>query len=135
MRSQGDSLVIGAALAPFESRPKLKLVTRVPLAQLSSVLRPKDSLETEGAAYLALSGTLGRPDSMRLQAELQADGRVGGVKLDSLRAMLRLQDGMVEVDSLSIQSNVGSGDSWGYYRVVRRSAVGSGRASPSRPVG
>ena len=107
VRSQGDSLVIGAALAPFEARPKVKLVTRVPLAQLSSVLRPKDSLETEGAAYLALSGTLGRPDSMRLQAELQADGRVGGVKLDSLRARLRLQDGMVEVDSLSIQSNVG----------------------------
>ncbi|MFL5446974.1 MAG: translocation/assembly module TamB domain-containing protein, partial [Gemmatimonadales bacterium] len=107
VRSQGDSLVIGAALAPFESRPKLKLITRVPLAQLSSVLRPNDSLETAGAAYLALSGTLGRPDSMRLQAELQADGRFGGVKLDSLRARLRLRDGMVEVDSLSIESNVG----------------------------
>jgi autotransporter translocation and assembly factor TamB len=107
VRSQGDSLVIGAALAPFESRPKLKLVTRVPLGQLSSVLHLNDSLETEGAAYLALSGTLARPDSMRLQAELQADGRLGGVKLDSLRTRLRLQDGMVEVDSLSIVSNVG----------------------------
>jgi len=107
VRSQGDSLVIGAALAPFDARPRLKLVTRVPLALLSSILRPKDSLETEGAAYLALSGTLGRPDSMQLQAELQADGRVGGVRLDSLRARLRLQDGVVEVDSLSIESNVG----------------------------
>ena len=107
VRSQGDSLVIGAALTPFESRPKVKLVTRVPLAQLSSVLRSNDSLETAGAAYLALSGTLGRPDSMRLQAELQADGHVGAVKLDSLRAQLRLQDGMVEVDSLSVESNVG----------------------------
>ncbi|HVQ45729.1 MAG TPA: translocation/assembly module TamB domain-containing protein, partial [Gemmatimonadales bacterium] len=84
-----------------------KLVTRVPLGQLTSVLRLNDSLETQGAAYLALSGTLGRPDSMRLQAELQADGRLGELKLDSLRARLRLQDGMVEVDSLSIVSNVG----------------------------
>jgi hypothetical protein len=108
VRSRGDSLVIGAALSPFEGRPKVKLLTRVPLAQLSSVLRPKDSLETEGAAYLALSGTLGRPDSMRLQAELQADGRVGGVELDSLKARLRLQNGVVEVDSLTLESNVGA---------------------------
>jgi autotransporter translocation and assembly factor TamB len=107
VRSQGDSLVIGAALAPFESRPKVKLLTRVPLAPLSSLLRLNDSLKTEGAAYLALSGTLGRPDSMRLQAELQVDGRLAGVGLDSLRARLRLQQGMLEVDSLSIMSNVG----------------------------
>ncbi len=127
VKSQGDSLVIGAALAPFESRPKLKVVTRVPLAQLSSVLRPNDSLETAGAAYLALSGTLGRPDSMRLQAELQADGRFGGVKLDSLRARLRLQDGMVEVDSLSIESNVGVATAAG--------VVGLFGAAQSAPIG
>jgi hypothetical protein len=124
VRSRGDSLVIGAALSPFEGRPKVKLLTRVPLAQLSSVLRPKDSLETEGAAYLALSGTLGRPDSMRLQAELQADGRVGGVELDSLKARLRLQNGVVEVDSLTLESNV-----------VRRSGVDLDRTPASRQTG
>ncbi|HKP49689.1 MAG TPA: hypothetical protein VJU17_06700, partial [Gemmatimonadales bacterium] len=126
VRSQGDSLVIGAALAPFDARPKLKLVTRVPLAQLSSVLRPKDSLETEGAAYLAVSGILGRPDSMRLQAELQADGRVGQMVLDSLRARLRLQDGIVEVDSLSIQSNVGVATAAGVVGLF-----GSGQSAPT----
>ena len=127
VRSQGDSLVIGAALAPFDPHPRLKLVTRVPLAHLTAVLRPKDSLVTEGAAYLAISGTLGRPDSLRLQAELQADGRVGRVKLDSLRGRLRLQNGIVEVDSLSIQSNVGVATALG--------VVGLFGAAQSAPTG
>ncbi|MFL5514441.1 MAG: translocation/assembly module TamB domain-containing protein, partial [Gemmatimonadales bacterium] len=114
-------------LAPFESQPKVKLMTRVPLGPLSSVLRLNDSLETEGAAYLALSGTLGRPDSMRLQAELQADARLGGVKLDSLKARLRLQNGMMEVDSLWIVSNVGVANAAG--------VVGLFGAAQSAPAG
>ncbi len=107
LHGEHDSLLIGAAVSPFEEHPPVKLVTRLPFAEIAAFLQPDSVPDAEGAAYLALSGTLGRPDSMRLQAELEADGRLGDVKLDSLKARLRLRDGVVEVDSLALESNVG----------------------------
>ena len=60
---------------------------------------------------------------------------VGGVKLDSLRARLRLQDGMVEVDSLSIQSNVGVATAAGVVGLFGAAQSAPDRTPPSRPAG
>ncbi|HEV7367245.1 MAG TPA: translocation/assembly module TamB domain-containing protein, partial [Gemmatimonadales bacterium] len=106
VRGRRDSVLIGAAISPFDDRPKIKLMTRVPLAEVAAFLHPHGVPEAGGAAYLALSGELGRPDSMRLRAELQAQGSLAGVTLDSLGATLQLRDGVARLDSLTLRSNV-----------------------------
>ncbi|HZN96690.1 MAG TPA: translocation/assembly module TamB domain-containing protein, partial [Gemmatimonadales bacterium] len=108
LSSGSDSAVIGAALSPFEKQPRVTLVTLVPIAQLASVLQPNRAVDAEGAALLAVSGELGRPDSMRLQAEVQANGRLADLRLDSLGASVRLRNGVVSLDSLSLRTNLGA---------------------------
>jgi translocation and assembly module TamB len=107
LRGRYDSVLIGAAIAPFDRR-QVKLVTRVPLAELAAFLQPDSVPRAQGAAVLALSGELGRPDSMRLRAELQAQGTLPGFTLDSLGAGLTLDRGVVRLDSLTLRSNVAS---------------------------
>jgi autotransporter translocation and assembly factor TamB len=106
LRGRYDSVLIGAAISPFADRRKVKVMTRVPFAELAAFLQPDSVPKAEGAAYLAVSGELGRPDSMRLRAELQAEGSLPGVTLDSLGLALQLAKGVVRLDTLTVRSNV-----------------------------
>jgi translocation and assembly module TamB len=124
LSSGSDSAVIGAALSRFEQRPRVTLVTLVPIAHLASVLQPQLAPDAEGAALLAVSGELGSPDSMRLQAEVQANGRLGDLQLDSLGASVRLRNGVVHLDSLSLRSNVGGASGTGTMGLFGNSRAG-----------
>ncbi|HEY9013923.1 MAG TPA: hypothetical protein VIM84_02530, partial [Gemmatimonadales bacterium] len=101
LRGREDSLLLGGVLTPFDARPQVKLITRVPLGELAALLLRDSAPDAVGSAYLAVTGQLGRLDSMRLQGEIQADGRLAGVRLDSLGMRVRLHDGVVHLDSLS----------------------------------
>lgn len=124
LSSGSDSAVIGAALSPFEKQPRVTLVTLVPIAQLASVLQPNRAVDAEGAALLAVSGELGPPDSMRLQAEVQANGQLADFRLDSLGASVRLWNGVVSLDSLSLRTNVGAAGGSGTMRLFGNSRPG-----------
>jgi autotransporter translocation and assembly factor TamB len=106
LHGEHDSLLVGAAMSPFVEHPPVKLVARLPFAELAAFLQPDTVPDARGAAYLALSGTLGRPESMQLQAELQAGGKFHGVTLDSLGARVRLRNGALQLDTLELRSNV-----------------------------
>ncbi len=127
VRGRRDSVLIGAAISPFDDRRKIKLMTRVPLAEVAAFLHPHSVPEAGGAAYLALSGELGRPDSMRLRAELQAQGSLPGVTLDSLGATLQLRDGVARLDSLTLRSNVATAAGSGLIGLF-----GNARSGPAR---
>jgi len=127
VRGRYDSVLIGTAISPFDNRPKVKLMARVPLAELAAFVRPDSLPKAEGAAYLALSGELGQPDSMRLQAELQAQGMWPGVVLDSLGVEVQLAKGVVRLDTLRFRSNVATAAGSGLIGVF-----GSARSGPAR---
>ncbi|HEX5574259.1 MAG TPA: translocation/assembly module TamB domain-containing protein, partial [Gemmatimonadales bacterium] len=127
VRGQRDSVLIGAAISPFDDRRKIKLMTRVPLAEVAAFLHPQSVPEAGGAVYLALSGELGRPDSMRLRAELQAQGSLSGITLDTLGATLQLRDGVARLDSLTLRSNVATAGGSGLIGLF-----GNARSGPAR---
>jgi translocation and assembly module TamB len=127
LRGQRDSVLVGAALSPLEDHPSFTLITRVPISELASILQPHRKQDADGVAYLALTGEWGHPDSMKLQGELQAEGRLGELRLDTLGATLQLRQGVARLDSFSLRSNVATAGGSGLIGLF-----GSARSAPAR---
>jgi hypothetical protein len=127
LRGQRDSVLVGAALSPLEDHPRFTLITRVPISELASILQPHRKQDADGVAYLALTGEWGHPDSMKLQGELQAEGRLGELRLDSLGATLQLRQGVARLDSLTLRSNVATAAGSGLIGLF-----GNARSGPAR---
>jgi translocation and assembly module TamB len=119
----GDSLTIDGDIDPFGDRPHVRLASSVSVGDLAPLLE-QDSLNAGGAAWLAIEGELGRREMLDLRGELRAEGHVDRVSVDSLWATLRLANGVLEVDTLSLGSNVASATGAGGVALFRPGAAG-----------
>jgi translocation and assembly module TamB len=126
LKSERDSLNLGASISDLGGRPRLRFGGRVDVSDLATLLGPGYPADAGGSVALMVAGELDQPERMNLQGELMAIGRAGGFAVDSLRMRVGLSGGVATVDSFAVHSNVGS-------------AGGTGKMwlfgdAPSRPV-
>lgn len=106
LAGDADSLRLEGSMTPQEDGRHVRLIAAAGAGDLGALLR-RPGLRARGRARADLSGRWGSLETMRLGGTVGGAGEANGVALDSLGAVVRVEDGALIVDTVVARSSVG----------------------------